>query len=157
MTVINSTLLVGLGSPYGDDQLGWQIAKMIEQRYPKLLSVRCSQSPSAVLDWLDGVNRLWICDACRGTRGMGSCHVWNWPAREIAPVRFGGSHDADLASVLTLAELLGQLPRQVTIWAVEAPAAPLTAIALDAPLSAEANQAAHQVANLIGEALAGSL
>ncbi len=31
MTKPAGTLLVGLGSPYGDDQLGWRIAERIEE------------------------------------------------------------------------------------------------------------------------------
>jgi hydrogenase maturation protease len=125
MNGVGGSLLVGLGSSYGDDRLGWHIAEILQGRQLSGLRVRLATSPLGILDWLDGVERLLICDACQGGGRPGSTHRWRWPDEALAPVQFSGSHDLGLTTVLRLAEQLRQLPPRVTIWAVEgAPAAP---------------------------------
>jgi hydrogenase maturation protease len=124
-----SRLLVGLGSPFGDDRLGWHIAKTVQGRLPSRLEIRLATTPIALMDWLEGVERLMICDACQGGGCAGSARVWHWPDEALAPVRFSGSHDLGLAAVLRLADQLGILPPRVMIWAIEGkPFSPLSAL-----------------------------
>jgi hydrogenase maturation protease len=147
MTAPCSSLLVGLGSPYGDDQIGWCVADAIAGQHLPGLKVCRAGSPLDMLDWLSGVDRLIICDACQGVGPVGSWHRWCWPSAEIAPLKFGGSHDLGLAATLTLAEQLGQLPGQVTIWAVEGRAAQFLPPKMT--MSPEVEQALPRIIDLI--------
>jgi hydrogenase maturation protease len=83
------------------------------------IDVRTARSPGELLDWLDGVERLIVCDACENQGSPGTVHCWNWPAAELSLARASGSHDLGLASALALADELGRLPGEVTIVAVE--------------------------------------
>lgn len=114
-----STLLAGLGSPFGDDQLGWRVVDNVAHFEPQTASIVRLRSADQLLDRLSGVARLVVCDACQGAGPVGSWHRWRWPDKELAALRCGSTHDLGLAAVLTLAERLGQLPPSVTIWAVE--------------------------------------
>ena len=54
-----TALLAGVGSPHGDDQIGWEVAQHVQQRLPENdFSVRLARAPCDVLHWLDGVERL---------------------------------------------------------------------------------------------------
>ena len=111
------SLLVGIGSPHGDDRLGWEIAAQVGRRAAGAFIVRCARTPVELLDWLEGIDSLDVCDAvCNGNAGSVDC--WQWPAPQIARLPFRGSHNVGLPEVLALAEQLGALPPMVRIWGV---------------------------------------
>lgn len=112
------TLLAGIGSPHGDDCVGWLVAQHVAERMGDVLTVRCARTPAELLDWLPGLDALIVCDAVESDWAPGTWQVWEWPAPQIQQARFSGSHDLHLAGALALAEELGQLPAHVQIWAV---------------------------------------
>ena len=116
----NETLVVGLGSSHGDDGLGWRVAEQLAAhcRDPGV-TIRRALSPADILDWLDEAERLIVCDACQDLGAPGRVHHWLWPDDGLAEVRFGGSHDLGLWAALELAERLGLLPAEVSIWCAE--------------------------------------
>lgn len=114
------TLIVGIGSPHGDDQAGWQIAERLAcQLDPEHVEVRAAASPIQLVDWLDDVDRLILCDACRGMGRVGQIRRWTWPTPELQEVLWSGTHNFSLPAVLQLAERLERLPPDVAIWSVE--------------------------------------
>ena len=114
------TLIVGIGSPHGDDQAGWLVADRLSgELVHEAVAVRKATSPADLLDWVDDFERLIICDACRGMTRAGSLNRWMWPAGEIAEARWSGTHDLALPGALRLAAGLGRLPDPTVIWAVE--------------------------------------
>ena len=112
------SLLVGIGSPHGDDSVGWEIARRVAHQVGDSLLVRCARTPAELLDWLDGIDTLDVCDALVSEAAVGSFCCWQWPAHEIERAPFGGSHDLSLPAVLALAANLGRLPPRVRIWGV---------------------------------------
>jgi hydrogenase maturation protease len=114
----DSSLLVGIGSPYGDDRVGWDVARRVAQVLGDALPVRCLRTPADLLDLLQGIETLDICDALASDVAVGSVHCWTWPAPEIECASFIGSHDLSLPAVLALAETLGRLPALVRIWGI---------------------------------------
>lgn len=113
------TLVVGIGSHHGDDQLGWLVAKKLAGGLGDHCQVRIALTPLDLLDWIDQCHMLYLVDACQGQGQPGMVHRWTWPNAAIRLSRWSGTHDFDLPAVLTLADELGQLPRQVVIWAIE--------------------------------------
>lgn len=113
------TCVAGLGSPHGDDQFGWLVADRLaaesERRAMSNVVVRRAGSPSQVLDWLDGCERLILVDACRGDL-EGDFLSLRWPAAEIEQLRSSGSHDYTVWQALELASRLGRLPRECRLW-----------------------------------------
>ncbi len=121
------TLFVGIGSPHGDDRAGWLVADALAESEPLMqaggqaeVSVRKALTPVDVLDWLDDVRRLIVCDAVRGAGSAGTLYRWRWPDASLGHVRSAGSHDVGLAAALTRAASLGWLPADVVVWGVEA-------------------------------------
>ena len=118
-----NVLTVGIGSPHGDDQAGWLVAeRLAADPQHHRIAIRQAASPAELLDWLDGVDCLIVCDACRGLGRVGALRRWTWPARALADASWSGSHDFSLTTALQLAERLGRLPPRVVIWSVEAAA-----------------------------------
>ena len=134
-------LLAGVGSPHGDDQAGWQLVELLQQRQvPQLELVRLAK-PIDLLDHLGtsagvAMAELLICDTCRGAGPAGSCHRWTWPDADMPRMRWSGSHDFPLPAVLALADRLGRLPAHVTVRAIEG-----HNLDAGAPMSTEVQQA----------------
>jgi hydrogenase maturation protease len=128
-------LFVGIGSPHGDDHAGWVIADRLRERVTSWsdVLVRRAAVPMDLLDWLDGVGHLHICDACYSGTPPGTLRRWDWftarndwgrnanrpPLETFAALRSTGSHDCGLRQTLLLGERLGRLPSEVTIWGIE--------------------------------------
>ena len=148
MNAPGRVLVAGLGSPHGDDQAGWLVAENIATQFrthPRIV-VRRAMIPLDVLDWLEGIDILHVCDACDifgdGNDRDGSeaasrdrkLHRLTWDADQmmdsdnsgkaavnasLKSLRGRGSHDFGLPDVLRLAEKTGLLPKRVIIWAIE--------------------------------------
>lgn len=114
-----TTLFVGLGSSHGDDRVGWMVTDALEARLDSRAIVRHAAAPLDILDWLDGVERLAICDACRGIGAVGSWRRWESPLAEFPAARARHSHDLGLPAALQLAARLCPLPREVLVWGIE--------------------------------------
>ncbi len=131
----SKTLFVGIGSPHGDDRVGWMVA---DELLGRAIAVRKASTPSQLLDWLDRIDRLIVCDACQpvanrqvqatgdsappadtSTASPPNVHCWKWPTLNVAQLRSAGSHAFGLPQVLELADKLGKLPDGVVVFGVE--------------------------------------
>ena len=117
-----SRMLVGIGSPHGDDQAGWLVAFELNRRLPdhteldgQAWKCRMAKTPSDLLDWLDDVTHLIVCDCCESPMEIGALHRWRWPADRFLRTRSSSSHQLSLSNVLDLASSLGRLPSLVEI------------------------------------------
>lgn len=116
----SKTMIAGIGSPHGDDCVGWEIANSIQSRITdRAASVHLVRTPDALLDWIEDVQELVICDACQGAGEVGSVHQWEWPCKELESIKWSGTHNLSLPAVLALAQQLERLPASVRIWGVE--------------------------------------
>ena len=128
-TAARETLFVGIGSPHGDDQIGWCIADLLADQPSPGVVVRKASVPADLLDWLDGTVLLGVCDASRGGHPAGTVQRLDWQGgieaadsqvlRVLARPGISDTHGFGLAAVLDLAHRLGQLPARVIVWAVE--------------------------------------
>ncbi|MCC7424784.1 MAG: hydrogenase maturation protease [Planctomycetaceae bacterium] len=118
MCAVSQQLLVGLGSPHGDDRVAWTVAEELESSRPDWI-IRKASTAVDLFDWLEGVDRLIVIDACRGAGAPGSIVRWRWPAVPLTALRGAGSHDLGLAEVLQTATRLGTLPSRVEIIGIE--------------------------------------
>lgn len=112
-------IVSGIGSPHGDDQAGWEVARQIERRKYNHVRVKLTRTPADLLDWIEPGMDLLICDACQGAGKAGSVHQWEWPCGQLEKIRWSGTHQMSLSGVLELAEQLGRLPEHVRICGVE--------------------------------------
>ncbi|NND98060.1 MAG: hydrogenase maturation protease [Pirellulaceae bacterium] len=115
------TLIVGIGSPFGDDQAGWRVAALLaDHLHQDHCNVRQAKSPIEIFDWLDrDYVRLILCDACRGSGTAGQISRFDWPSDSMSESKWSGTHDFSLVATLQLAERLGRLPERVIVWSIE--------------------------------------
>lgn len=112
------TLLVGLGSPHGDDQIGWIVTRLVATQIEGLDAMQLA-TPIDLVNMNDDLDRLVVVDACRGTGDLTAAHRWVWPTREISLVQSAGTHSIGLPEVLQMAQQLGVLPAEVIVWGIE--------------------------------------
>lgn len=128
--VVNG-LVVGLGSPHGDDQLGWLVVDRVADRLnrlaedsPQVMMLRSAWQfrralvPADLLDWLPGPRRLVLIDACAGLSLDEPWRKLDSTAWESLATRAATGHLIGLPSVLKLANQLGQLPHDIELWAI---------------------------------------
>lgn len=112
-----SLLFVGLGSPHGDDQIGWLVVDEVARLLGDL-TCRKAASPAELFDWLYPCGCLEICDAIKSPDPVGTIRSWTWPAQDLGEIAFVGTHDVSLVAMLQLSEQMGRLPSSVRIWGV---------------------------------------
>ena len=78
-------LVAGLGSPHGDDQAGWLVAERVGEQFrshPDVV-VRRAIIPLDLLDWLEDVDVLHICDACETTQRHEKLQRFAWNGGQL--------------------------------------------------------------------------
>lgn len=110
--------VLGLGSPHGDDAVGWHVVARLRQ-HPGLPADVHALEPSRLLDHVDDCRRLILVDACQSDQPLGTLVRLQWPAASLRAQRRHSSHALGLGDALALAETLGRLPPCVIFWGVE--------------------------------------
>lgn len=117
----NSILVCGIGSPWGDDQLGWLTAQQIQAAQCSGLRVQLCIKPVDILDHLNDIAELHLIDACRVLHdSLGVFHRLCWPSDILLAYDWSTTHDFNLLAALELAQALNKLPKSVVVWAIEA-------------------------------------
>jgi hydrogenase maturation protease len=114
-----STTIVGLGSPFGDDQAGWQLVELLQRRPDVPAQLRIIHEATQLVDELDGCRKLIIVDACRGGTLTGTISRLRWPDPRIRQNHNHSTHGVGLCNALQLAERIGRMPPSVEIFGIE--------------------------------------
>ncbi len=114
-----TTLIVGIGSLHGDDQIGFLVAEHLSLLDPRVCRVRRTDAPMRLLDWIDRFTTVHLIDACRSGDRPGTLRRYQWPDPQLMQCGWSGTHDFDLPTVLRLADQLDRLPACVTVWTIE--------------------------------------
>jgi hydrogenase maturation protease len=124
--------IIGIGSAYGDDQLGWQLIANLQRKLPQLELI-CA-NPYNLLSHLTNAQPLILIDAIQANLPLGQICWWENPNPQIIPTKTFSSHSLDLSNILQLAYNLGQLPQQ---WILSGIVANPNQIIFNAKLSPE--------------------
>lgn len=119
------TLVVGLGSPHGDDRGGWQVVEALRQSVAVVetnLEIITLSDPSQLWGRLEGWQRLIVIDASRAGRAPGTIVRLDCSRDRgvLEPEPGQSSHGLGLRAILDLAHALGSLPAEVIVFAIEA-------------------------------------
>jgi len=116
-----NTIIIGIGSPFGADQLGWRIVEHLKT-IPDLLdkNVRfetCDRPGTLLLDYMKGVNKAILIDAIEGgtpgnVRAIDKQQLLNQHSLH-------SSHQLGVAETITLGEKLDLLPQDFCMYGVE--------------------------------------
>jgi hydrogenase maturation protease len=143
--------VVGIGSPAGDDALGWEAVARLEGllRPARGVELYRADSGQRLLDLLDGCGSLLLIDAVRGGGPAGALFRCVWPDARLARLRPGSTHDLGVVAALELAATLGLLPAPVVVFGMEA-AEVGPAAGLSPPVAAALPALVRQVADELG-------
>jgi len=124
------SLVVGLGSPHGDDQLGWVVVDRLRPRLPAGITADKVHGGLELLECLEGHEAAVVIDAAAPAGRPGTIRSFAWPSTKLAHCGPWSTHGLGLVQALQLAETLGRLPQRVNIYTIEAqdtsPGAPLS-------------------------------
>jgi hydrogenase maturation protease len=119
-----STRIIGVGSPFGDDRVGWVAAEMVRasatgQAAADTIEVLVLDRPgSALLSHWRNADTVVVIDAVRSGGIAGAVHC-------LAPDAIGAeagltsSHGFGVAAALDLARALGELPDKLYVCGIE--------------------------------------
>jgi len=118
-------LILGIGSPFGQDSLGWQaidglIARGLEQRLAphEVLLEKADRPGALLLDYMRGMDVAILIDALVGGVDPGRVHPLTVGEIAQGDLALSG-HDLGVAEALALGDALGDLPEQVLVLGVE--------------------------------------
>ena len=111
--------VIGLGSPFGMDQIGWMVIRQLKGQVPRGVDLVELDRPGAgLVSWFQGVTDLMIVDAATDL-------PMDRPFVEIEAARLGdhgrlrtSGHGLELAQSIALAESLDLAPRRLTIYVI---------------------------------------
>ena len=118
--------VIGIGSPFGDDQAGWLVAESLAESarvaaYGKHVLVTACRTPSSeLLDLLSNTDVAIVVDAVLGSGAPGT--VYRIAGNYIPPFVTGilSSHGIGLQTMLELANTLERSPRVMIVNGIEA-------------------------------------
>jgi hydrogenase maturation protease len=150
MTWPRPVRVVGLGSPAGDDALGWEVVGRLREQVGDVdgIEFHRAEGPGRLLDLVDGRGTLVLIDAARSGAPAGTIHHLAWPGASLEPGLSASTHGLDPAAALWLAAALGLLPAQVHVFGVEA-----AEVGPAAGLSPAVAGALPEVVRQVGDAL----
>ena len=121
MSSLRPIRVVGVGSPCGDDALGWEVIRQLRPRLRDRpdIELHVLKGSHRLLDILDGRGTLLVVDATATGNAPGTIHGFEWPEPRIEALRPDSTHHVQPAEVLRLARAVGFLPPRVMIFGIE--------------------------------------
>lgn len=117
--------ILGIGSPFGADRIGWVVAEALARdRWiaalpPGWVSVTCEDRPGIrLLEQLDGPGLVILIDAMQGKESPGTVHCYDGRMLPAA-ARFATTHDFGIKAALDLAGALGEIVPEVRVFGIE--------------------------------------
>ena len=118
---MHTVRVIGIGSAYGDDQLGWVAVERLLTELPKYYPVSClrCESPNQLF-WLISEARLVILvDAVYTGKSLGMIHRWQDAALAELPKAKLSSHGVVISQIWALANNLQCAPDKSRVYGIE--------------------------------------
>ena len=111
--------VIGLGSPFGDDQAGWCVIDALRSRGLSGIDLIALDRPGhSLITWLTDVDWLILVDAVSSDTPLGSVMRLDPESLDEAPSGIS-SHGLHIAEALRLAATLDCLPSRVDLYGIE--------------------------------------
>lgn len=112
--------IVAIGSPFGDDQLGWEIAHRLTSHIPDAYPIVTLDRPGMTLiSHFSDASVVLIIDAIQSDAPPGTIH---WLSGEDIPKvhqQPSSSHDIGVKEIYQLSKTLSLLPNQLDVCGIE--------------------------------------
>lgn len=146
---IKKTRIIGIGSPSGDDQIGWRVVDALKGRLPPEIElIKLDRPGTGLIPLLENTNHVILIDAMQGGGAPGT--IRHFSKDECMDYKQGlSSHGVGVFDALMLAKELDALPEVVELYGIEIdPAMPGESSSEAVTVAAE--NLADTIANLVG-------
>jgi hydrogenase maturation protease len=116
---VRPRLILGLGSPHGDDVAGWLTIDALHRHGVPRSAARRVSDPTDLWNWVMLETDLLLIDACTGTGPVGTLRKHDWPQMVLPSHGPRNSHRFPLGEALALGRTLQLCPATVTVWTIE--------------------------------------
>lgn len=110
--------IIGIGSPFGDDQVGWRVADQLKTELPHIAIEKSDRPGPRLVSLLQGADTVILIDAVMSGAAVGAIHLLDYPELPNSTY-FLSSHGFGVLEGLQLAEALGILPKNLSIYGIE--------------------------------------
>lgn len=143
---MNLIKVLGIGSPFGDDQVGWKVADALKQQLSihtnidLLVSIENHDRPGVrLIELMSGAHTVYIIDAIKSNSEIGTIH--RFKNHDI----FGlenrlSTHNIGISEALQLGSALNALPDNIILYGIE-----IDSTVLGATLSPRVENAIEQL------------
>jgi hydrogenase maturation protein HypF len=151
--------IIGIGSPFGDDVVGLEVARLLAQAPPPHCEVIVADRPGTnLIELLHDVDGVILVDAAHSGAAAGTLHKLTFDALAQSTVRFNSSHDLGVVETIQLARKLGYAPVHGRVLGIEiASVTPRTPCALSQTAQHAVTRAQAQVRSWVEELDASAL
>jgi hydrogenase maturation protein HypF len=112
--------IIGIGSPFGDDAVGLEAARILAEAPPPDCEVIAADRPGAtLLDLIDGAEAAILVDAVQSGNAPGVIHEFDFDELDRANAYLFSSHDLGLVTAIQLARKLDRAPARGRIIGLE--------------------------------------
>ncbi len=120
---MNKTVIVGFGSPFGDDQFGWRVIEQLEAALKERKEIHCITCDHSGIDWIhqyQPTSKLLFIDAVKSGAKPGTLHHLTIKPAEFdtLPASYS-SHGIGLREGIALAAEVVELPSEIEFYGVE--------------------------------------
>ena len=116
--------IVGIGSPFGDDQIGWAVIEtltesgMLDRFLPGRVDAICCGHEAGLLTQVATVRKAIVIDAMRSSSPVGSVH--KIAIEDVLPESsLLSSHRIGIAQAISLGRALSMLPPTLILYGIE--------------------------------------
>ncbi len=118
--------ILGIGSPYGDDKVGWMVIDNIlkeqekfKNNIPNRLVIEKHDRPGMhLLELMRGAYMVYLVDAVISSKPIGTIHkLYKNEIKELKSVLT--THDVGIAQALEIGEAISSLPKEIIFYGVE--------------------------------------
>ncbi len=112
--------IIGIGSPFGDDAAGLEIARVLAAAAPPNCEVIAVDRPgTALVDLLEDADAAILIDAVQSGAPPGTIHEFAFAELDCSAAHFVSSHDLGVAAAIRLAQKLGRAPSVGRVIGIE--------------------------------------
>jgi len=117
--------VIGIGSPFGDDQLGWEVVKLLTQRpalqpfIPNQVQLLyCDRPGMHLLEMMRGAQSVFLIDAVKTGASIGTIH--HFRNEDITAINDTlSTHGLGVAAAIKMGATLNILPDNVILFGIE--------------------------------------
>lgn len=151
--------VLGIGSPFGDDHLGFQVLELLQASshlssyIPAYLELMyCDRPNMRLLEYMQKADTVFLIDAVQTGATIGSIHTFTDEAIETLPNPLS-SHGLGVAEAIRMGRALNMLPKHVVLYGIEIGSVQCV-FTLEKPIKKAVRQLALQIEGVLRAELA---